>query len=200
MTLPDGITDLEAGKIAAVVTYLHMHSRPAPRGVPAQPGLSLIRHDAPTVDWYRDLYRLVGEDYLWFSRLEMEDAKLAAHLAQDSVEVWSVQKDGQDLGLLELEWSAQGECELSFFGLSPDLVGGGTGRWLMEHALDRAFARPITRFFVHTCTLDSAQALGFYIRSGFVPYGRAIEIVDDPRLSGLIAAERAPQIPLIRSE
>lgn len=194
MTLPEGITELAPGKIASVVTYLQMFVRPAPRDITAPTGLSVQRHKAPSVEWYRELYRLVGEGYLWFSRLEMADEDLAAHLARDEVEVCSVVRDGRDLGLLELEWFDNGDCELSFFGLAPDLVGGGVGRWLMEHALERAFARPIERFFVHTCTLDSSQALGFYERSGFVAYGRAIEIVDDPRNRGLIAADKAPQI------
>lgn len=196
MTLPDGMTELAPGKIASVVTYLQMFTRPAPREVTLPTGLSVQRQMAPSVEWYRDLYRLVGEGYLWFSRLEMADDDLAAHLAREQVEVWSVVRDGCDLGLLELEWFDNGDCELSFFGLAPDLVGGGVGRWLMEHALERAFGRPIERFFVHTCTLDSPQALGFYERSGFVPYGRAIEIVDDPRNRGLIAADKALQIPL----
>lgn len=197
MEFPDGITELPAGKLAAVVTYLQMFERPTARGLSSPDGVTLKKHVAPSVDWYRRLYRLVGEDYLWFSRLERDDAELAAHLAQDSVEVWSVQKGGADLGLLELEWQGAGDCELSFFGLSPELIGGGIGRWLMDHATGRAFSRPIERFYVHTCTLDSAQALGFYCRSGFTPYGRAIELMDDPRQTGSIAKGKAPQIPLI---
>jgi GNAT superfamily N-acetyltransferase len=199
VNLPDQITELAPGKIASVVTYLQMFARPAPRNVAAPIGLSIQRQMAPGLDWYRDLYRLVGEDYLWFSRLEMADEDLAAHLKRDEVEVWSVVEDGRDMGLLELEWFDNGDCELSFFGLAPSLVGGGIGRWLMEHALERAFGRPIERFFVHTCTLDSPQALGFYERSGFVPYARAIEIDNDPRNWGLIAAEKAPQVPFLPS-
>ena len=198
MTLPDGLTDLAPGKIAAVVTYLEMTTRPAARPVQPPPQLRLLRHDTPDLEWYRQLYRRVGEDYLWFSRLLMADDLLTAHLASAAVEVWSVRRSGEDLGLLELEWMQNGDCELSFFGLAPELIGGGVGRWLMEHALDRAFSHEIKRFFVHTCTLDSAQALGFYRRVGFVPYGRAIEIVDDPRLSGVIDPERAAHVPLLR--
>jgi ribosomal protein S18 acetylase RimI-like enzyme len=198
MTLPDGITELAPGKIASVVTYLEMTQRPEPRAVPDLPELSVQLHDAPSAESYLNLYRLVGEEYLWFSRLMMEPSALEAHLASDSVEVWTVQKDGTDLGLLELEWMQDGACELSFLGLSPALTGGGVGRWLMEHALERAFKRPISRFFVHTCTLDSAPALAFYIRSGFVPYRRAVEIADDPRLTGLIPESCAPHVPLVR--
>ncbi|MBT8155232.1 GNAT family N-acetyltransferase [Epibacterium ulvae] len=197
MTITDGITELPAGKLAAVVTYLQMFDRPETRAVTAPAGVTLQPHAAPDAEWYRTLFRLIGEDYLWFSRLERDGAELAAHLAKDSVEVWSVQKDGADLGLLELEWQAGGDCELSFFGLSPALIGGGIGRWLMNHAINRAFARPVSRFYVHTCSLDSAQALDFYVRSGFEPYRRAIELMEDPRLTGTIGTDKAPQIPLI---
>jgi len=198
MTLPDGITELSPGKIASVVTYLEMKRRPEPRAVSDPPGLSLVLQETPEVEWYRKLYRLVGEEYLWFSRLMIDEAELAAHLTSDAVEVWSLQKDGEDLGLLELEWMQNGDCELSFLGLSPALTGGGLGRLMMEHAISRAFARPIERFTVHTCTLDSAPALDFYIRSGFVPYSRAVEIADDPRLTGLVPEGCAPHLPLLR--
>lgn len=197
MIFPDGITELPAGKLATVVTYLQMFERADTRPTAAPEGLSITRHDCPGAEWYQTLYRRVGEDYLWSSRLEMDPTELEAHLAQDTVEVWSVQENGRDLGLLELEWQPEAACELSFFGLSAELIGRGVGRWLMNHAIDRAFARPIARFYVHTCSLDSAQALAFYIRSGFHPYKRAIEIMDDPRDNGVISSEKAPQIPRI---
>ncbi|TNE64949.1 MAG: GNAT family N-acetyltransferase [Rhodobacteraceae bacterium] len=195
--LPDGLHELPSGKLAAIVTYLEMFARPTPRPVPEQPGLELIRHKAPDLDWYRVLYRRVGEDWLWFSRMYMQDAKLSAILTDPDVEVYSARKDGVDLGLLELDFRDPDNTELAFFGLDTSLIGGGTGRWLMEHALDKAFARPIKRFFVHTCTLDSPQAVEFYIRSGFVPYGRAIEVMDDPRMNGPLSETAAPQIPRI---
>ena len=56
MILPDGYSDVPAGKIAAVITHLEMTARPAPRPDPA--GAWTLRHvDAPALDWYRDLYR-----------------------------------------------------------------------------------------------------------------------------------------------
>ena len=60
MILPDGYSDVPAGKIAAVVTHLEMTARPAPRPDPAG-AWTLRRVDAPALDWYRDLYRRVGE-------------------------------------------------------------------------------------------------------------------------------------------
>ena len=67
----------------------------------------------------------------------------------------------------------------------------------MDQAITLAWAEPITRFHVHTCTLDSPGALGFYIRSGFTPTRRMVEIADDPRLTGLIDAEKAGHVPIL---
>ena len=55
----------------------------------------------------------------------------------------------------------------------------------------------VERVWVHTCTLDGPSALGFYIRSGFTPFARAVEIFPDPRVLGLLPRETAPQIPLL---
>jgi hypothetical protein len=53
---------------------------------------------------------------------------------------------------------------------------------------------------VHTCTLDHPAALAFYIRSGFHPYRRAVEVADDPRLLGLAPRDSASWLPLIEGE
>src|SRR5215831_9963717 len=61
MTLPDGYSDVPAGKIAAVVTHLEMTERPALS--PASPGPWTLRKvERPELAWYRDLYRRVGEE------------------------------------------------------------------------------------------------------------------------------------------
>ena len=67
----------------------------------------------------------------------------------------------------------------------------------MERALDLAWAAPIDRFHVHTCSLDSPAALAFYIRSGFTPYARQVEVADDPRLTGALPRDAAPQVPIL---
>ncbi len=189
--------DVPDGKIAAVVTYLQMFERPAPRKIP-QVTADLVRHDRADLNWYRDLFmRVGGHDWLWFSRLGLDDGALSDVLHNENIWLYSVQVEGRDEGMLELDFRVPGECELGYFGLTKALVGSGAGRWLMEQALDLAWAQPINRFHVHTCTLDSPQALGFYRRSGFVPYRRQVEVADDPRLAGVLPREAAPQEPLI---
>lgn len=189
--------DVPDGKIAAVVTHLQMFARPEPRATPAV-AAKLVAHPEPDLDWYRDLFmRVGGQNWMWFSRLGMTDAALGAVLYDSAVQVYSVRVDGCDEGLLELDFRVPGECELGYFGLSPVVVGTGAGRWLMEHALDRAWNASISRFHVHTCTLDSPQALPFYMRSGFTAYRRQVEIADDPRKLGLLPLGSSPQEPII---
>lgn len=185
------------GEIATVVTHLEMRARPRPRPLKPSP-LRLKRWAAPENEKYRLLYRRVGEPWLWFSRLVMADEALAAILTDDAVEIFAVlDPQGIEVGLLELDFRAPGQCEIAFFGLIPQLTGQGLGSWLMGQALGLAWRGGVQRVWVHTCTLDDPRALGFYIAQGFVATGREIELLPDPRLTGVIPRDCAPHVPLI---
>ena len=197
MILPDGYIDVPAGKQAAVVTSLQMMARPERRPERRTDDWALRRVERPALDWYRDLFRRVGQDWLWFSRAAMPDDALARILESPDVELYALEAEGIAEGMLELDFRTPGECELAFFGLTAAVQGTGAGRWLMNRALERAWARPIRRLWVHTCTFDHPAALAFYMRSGFVPYRQQIEIADDPRLTGALPRQAAPHIPII---
>lgn len=198
MTLPDGYIDVPAGKMANVVTCLEMTQPPPPRPDPPGIAYGLVRIASPGADWYRALFRRVGEPYLWGSRLAMRDEELLRVVRDPRVEVYAVRgAGGEEAGLLELDFRAEDECELKFFGLAQDAIGKGAGRWLMNRALERAWSRRIRRMWVHTCTLDHPGIVPFYIRSGFVPFKRQIEIGDDPRAVGLLSKSAAPEVPII---
>jgi GNAT superfamily N-acetyltransferase len=192
-------TPVAAGQLATIVTHLEMRSRPRARPLKAAP-LRLKRWQAPSVEKYRLLYRRVGEPWLWFSRLAMADDALAAILEDPAVAIFAVlDPQGIEVGLLELDFRNSGECEIAFFGLIPALTGQGFGGWLMAQALGLAWRAGVDRVWVHTCTLDDPRALGFYIAQGFVPTGREIEVLEDPRLTGLIPRDAAPHVPLIEA-
>ncbi|WP_311266798.1 GNAT family N-acetyltransferase [Sphingobium sp. WCS2017Hpa-17] len=188
---------VEPGMVATVVTHLEMLERPKPAPIPPAP-LRLAPWKQPDLRAYRTLFRRVGTPWLWFSRLVMADSDLAAILHDPAVEVYAITDPrGTEVGLLELDFRSLPNCELSFFGLVPELNGKGLGRWLMAQAKSLAWRKGVERFWVHTCTLDSPAALGFYIRSGFTPYGREIETFADPRLAGILPPEAAPHMPLL---
>ncbi|HEY5796063.1 MAG TPA: GNAT family N-acetyltransferase [Bosea sp. (in: a-proteobacteria)] len=193
-----GTTDLPPGKIAAIVTSLEMTApppvRPDPPGVEA---FTLQRIGAPEIDRYLSLYRRIGERWMWFSRLVKPAAEVEAILADPKVETFLVRHEGADVGLLELDFRVAGEGELAFFGLDESVLGQGAGRWLMNRALALAWAKPISRFWVHTCTLDHQGAPEFYQRSGFVVFKRGIEVDDDPRLAGKMRRDCVPHHPIV---
>jgi GNAT superfamily N-acetyltransferase len=196
--LRDGYTDIPAGRIAAIATTLEMQEPPPVPTLPDAPHPELRHVERPALGWYRDLFRRIGEPWLWQSRLRLSDEALARILCDPAVEVWAASADGEDVGLVELDFREVGSCELAFFGLTIPWTGRRAGRCLMRHATERAWARPIRRFWVHTCTLDHPGALGFYIRSGFRPIKRQVEMSPDPRLDGTLSPDAAPSVPIIR--
>jgi len=196
MPLPDGYSDIPAGKIAAIVTHLEMTTRPSRRDDP--PGAWTLRKaDMPALVWYRDLHRRVGEDWLWFSRLRMSDTELAAIIHDTRIEIYALVVDGRDEGLLELDFREPGQCELVYFGVTAGLIGTGAARFLMNRALERAWRGDVRRVWVHTCTFDHPSAVAFYQRSGFIPFRRQIEVADDPRLDGTLSRTAAKHVPII---
>lgn len=196
--LTPGYAAVPPGHIATIVTSLEMLRPPPPRPArPFPPGLALAPLVRPDPETYRTLFRKVGADWLWFSRLTLADGALAAILSDRDVEVLALRRDGRSVGMLELDFRQAGACELVFLGLTGPEVGTGIGRTLMDAAIARAWSRPITRFWVHTCTLDHPGALAFYRRSGFTPFAVHVEVAPDPRLDGTLPRACAPHVPLL---
>lgn len=197
-TTPPRRLSLPPGWIAEVVTWLEMTEPAATRPDHVRGELDLARIH-PTPDAYRHLFRLVGEPWIWGSRLRLDDAALSAIIDDPAVECYELRRGEAAVGLLELDFRKPPECELAFFGVVPSEIGSGAGRFLMNRAIEHAWAHAprITRFFVHTCTNDHPAALDFYRRSGFVPYARSVECYPDPRIDGILPRTAAPQIPLI---
>jgi GNAT superfamily N-acetyltransferase len=196
--LKDEFTLLPPGQIAAVVTHLEMRTKlPLRRDHVKQGEYALRRQPAPDLGWYRELYRRVGQDWLWFSRLAMDDAALTTITHDQAVEVHALRHRGRDEGILEIDFRRFPDVEIAFLGVVPSLLGKGAGRYLMNRALEIAWGRTPKRVTIHTCTLDHPRALEFYLKTGFVPYSRSVEIADDPRLHGLLPRTAAPHVPII---
>jgi GNAT superfamily N-acetyltransferase len=191
------LTLVPPGQIATVVTSLDMIRAPRPRPLAPSP-LRLVRWPSPDPAKYRALFRRIGEPWLWFSRLVMDDAELGRIIGDPAVEIFAVlDRQGIEIGFLEIDFREPNAAEIAYLGFVPELVGKGHGRWLMGHALSLGWRKDVKRLWVHTCTLDHPSALGFYRAQGFTPFARAIETFDDPRLTGILRREAAPQIPLL---
>ncbi len=191
----DGYTDLPPGKIANVVTYLE---RDVPtEAPPAHPGFVVRPVEKPSVAWYRDLYRRIGEDWLWFSMAVITDEALAAILNDPATLVLALQHEGVATGLAELTFAKPGEVEIVMFGVVPEATGTGAARALMDAGLRETMRPGIRRIWLHTCTFDHPAAVRFYRGSGFRPFKFAIEVSDDPRLTGHLPRHAARHIALI---
>lgn len=192
-----GLTAVPDGQCAAIVTHLEMVERPQPQ--PLSPGpLRLVHWPKPDLVKYRALFARVGTPWLWFSRAVMPDKELAAILGNPAVEVFAVaNQQGSEVGMLELDFADLPSCEIAYFGLAPELIGSGHGRWLMAETLARAWRKDVNRVWVHTCTLDHPSALGFYRAQGFMPFKREVETFPDPRLTDHLPRDAAPQVPLL---
>ncbi len=197
MQFQNGFYEMPPEKLATIVTSLEMFSKPEQQAREKKPGWTLTFVENPDVEWYRDLYRNIGQEWLWFSRAIMPAEELATIIGNPKVEIRALEVDGKVAGLLELDYRVDGECELAFLGVTDGYLGQGVGKWLMNHAIDLAWNNSINRLWIHTCTLDHPRALPFYIKSGFKPYQRQLEIADDPRISGLYPPDAAAYFPII---
>ncbi len=181
--------------IPMVVTYLEMIAKPDAKAIDSV--LRLESWPDPDPEDYLSLFRKVGEPWLWASRLYMDEPGLRAQIHDPDVDIYTVESNSGRVGMLELDFRETGQCEIGFFGLIPEMAGGGHGRWLMSETLRKAWRSDINRVWLHTCTADSPRALPFYLRSGFTAYKREFETMADPRLSGHLPRDAAPHIPLI---
>ena len=169
------------------ITYLEMLERPAGRRFPApRDRLALMRAEDCTVSFYRYLYDTVGEPWLWIERRIIDDAALAAQIHRPTIEIFVLYVRGVSAGFFELDTAAPRETKLCYFGLIPDFIGRRLGPYLLQAAIDRAWSRPIDRFWLHTSTFDHPKALRVYQQAGFVVYARRQVLFEDPRECGIL--------------
>lgn len=149
-------------------TYLELKSPDQLRGASfSNPAARVERRSPCPVELYRRLYKEVGEDWYWHSRLEWSDATLAEHLAKPTIGVWELLVGNGSAGYFELGTHDDGSVEIVYFGLTPAYIGQGLGGPLLTQATREAWAMGANRVWLHTCTLDSERALPNYKARGF---------------------------------
>jgi GNAT superfamily N-acetyltransferase len=152
------------------VYYLEMLAPNHRKAASPREGLAVIHGKKPTVAYYRFLYNSVGKDYHWYSRGRLPDAELAATIQHPLNEVYVLHVDGVPAGFAELDVRKEGEIELVQFGLMPEFIGQGLGKYFLQWTIDKAWSYRPRRFWLHTCTLDHPAALPNYLKAGFAVY------------------------------
>ena len=155
--------------VDVTIYYLEMRSPPKQTSSPPRPGLTVVRAKNPTLRYYRFLYQSVGKEYYWYTRGRMPDAELAASLHHPGHQVQVLHVDGVPAGFAELDCRTS-EIELMQFGLMPEFIGQGLGKYFLDWTIAHVWSLKPKRFWLHTCSLDHPRALPNYLAAGFVHY------------------------------
>ena len=155
--------------------------RPKP---PVDGDLALLQAQVPCPELNRFLYTAVGGDWYWIDRLAWTYEQWLAWLQRPAVETWVAYVSGTPAGYFELEAQAEGNVELTYFGLLPQCIGQGWGGPLLTAAIERAWRLSASRVWVHTCSLGHPSAMANYTARGFRLFRQECQAEDLP--------ERAP--------
>jgi GNAT superfamily N-acetyltransferase len=161
--------------VKVVRTYLEMTSPDQLRAALREPPAPRIeRLEQCTVDLFQFLYREVGRAYHWTDRLGWSDREIQEYLATPGVSVWLMSWEESPAGYFELRNHDDGSVEIAYFGLLPEYVGRGWGKYLLTRAVQAAWALGPSRIWLHTCTLDHPAALPNYLKRGFRPVRKEV--------------------------
>jgi GNAT superfamily N-acetyltransferase len=151
-----------------------------PARTPVEPG-EIVRVDEVSPEFCRFLYTAVGGDWYWLDRLSWSRARWADWLSRPGSETWVLWTHGSPAGYVELDaqpGAVATQVEIAYFGLLPAFIGRGLGGHLLTVGIRHAWRLadrwpelpPVDRVWVHTCSLDSKQALANYQARGLRVY------------------------------
>ncbi|MDQ3103983.1 MAG: GNAT family N-acetyltransferase [Actinomycetota bacterium] len=182
--------------VLVTTTYLEQNApadlRPSP--APPEPGrIEMLTEPDPAFN--SKMYATVGGPWQWTVREAWTLQDWGRWLRQPGRETWVLWLEGQAAGYAELDAEDAGhhtDVEIAYFGLAPGHTGRGWGAHLLTAVTEHAWnigARwpdlsPVTRVWVHTCTLDGPHALANYRARGFVAYRTTEEERADGEGSG----------------
>ncbi len=157
------------------VTYLQMFARPDRVVPPPRDGLLVLHVKRPSVAYYRFLYHFVGGPWQWQSRKKLSDDELARVLGDARNEAHVLHVDGSPAGFVEFDRHTENEIEIVQFGLMPEYIGQGLGRYFLWWAVEKAWSYAPSRLWLHTCDLDHPNAIPNYLKAGFVVYKEEVK-------------------------
>ena len=187
--------DMAPAELDVVTTYLEMTERPTRPTVPCPAGqYAVLRLERPSVHFYRYLYNMVGQSWLWTDRLKKSDAELDAEINADGIEIYVLYAGGEPAGYIELDRRTKPDIRIAYFGLAPFFIGRGLGRYLLNWAVYLAWSYGPQRLLVATWSFDHPRAFANYQKAGFRPYKQTRGRLIDPRIEGTVPADIQPRL------
>ncbi|MGR6900458.1 MULTISPECIES: GNAT family N-acetyltransferase [Glutamicibacter] len=165
------------------VTYLQQTDPsqlvPSSRPLPEDARIDWVQQITP--EFSRFLYLGVGSELHWADRLVLTRRQWLEQLRAPGSETHVLYRHGAPQGYIELAavpGTAGTEVEIFYFGLFPQAIGQGLGGALLTEGIRRAWTlderhagmAPVSRVWLHTCSLDGQQALPNYQARGFTVY------------------------------
>jgi len=160
--------------IPVKTTYFEMHQCPNVEVCAPMPNCIVTKIKNPTTDFYKTLYRSVGKDLLWIDRLMMDEEELRQIIQHSKVDIYVLYVDGKPAGFTEFDRRKSDDVEIVYFGLTPEFIGKGLGKFLLHWSVQKIWEHNPTRLWLHTCELDHKAAIPNYLKSGFKMYKEAI--------------------------
>jgi ribosomal protein S18 acetylase RimI-like enzyme len=131
-------------------------------------GVRIERVTAAAPSFWRYLYTEVGRAHHWIDRLPWTDDDIRRYLSDPAIQLWVMTSGGAPAGYFELRTVVDDDSvEIAYFGLLPDFIGCGLGKYLLSVAAEHAWALGPSRVWLHTSTLDHPSALSNYRARGF---------------------------------
>ena len=167
--------------VQVVRTYLEMSAQSELRPAPSIGDHARVeRVHACPASFFRYLYATVGAAYHWVDRLGWSDDDIHRYLATPGVTLWVLYVADAPAGYFELKRDEDGGVEIAYFGLLPEFIGRGLGKFMLTEAVRHAWSGGARRVWLHTCTLDGAAALPNYRARGFKEWKQEVYTVELP--------------------
>lgn len=168
-------------KLDVLITYLEQKARPAITSHPLNSGkIAILRAENPPVHFYRYLYGRIGDPHKWVSRKILSDDALSEIIHHREVYIYILYVDGVPAGLAEIDGRNRSMVEIKFFGLVPEYVGAGYGRYFLSQSIELAWTLAPERLILETCSLDHPAALPLYQKLGFTVFDQRKGQVEIP--------------------
>jgi GNAT superfamily N-acetyltransferase len=142
--------------------------------------LAIMQVPEIPLPFYRFLYGEIGKSHYWYLRNHLSDNELGQILHSLNTKINVLYLDGAPAGFAEFDVRHMPDTiELVYFGLCPQYIGRGLGKWFLGQMVRSAWEENPKRLKVSTDTLDHSNALPLYQKMGFAPISFKEEKMED---------------------
>jgi len=178
-----GVLELMGKKTSDLVRTTTLEMTSPPRIYPTlqtKAQLAVMRVPKIPLSFYRFLYGEIGKSHYWYLRNHLSDEELKPILHSTDIRINVLYHDGAPAGFAEFDLSSLPEAmELIYFGLCPEFIGRGLGKWFLGQTVRAAWEEMPEKIVVSTDTLDHSNALPLYQKLGFTPVAYKVEKMQD---------------------